>query len=146
MSSRNAKCIPWANYPYSTKGATGGFAGFNSLIIVCGGEKPDISDVCGGDIPDMSDKCNIVTPKKTEILTTMQSARYDASSLILKEKILWVCGGNNGINILSSSEYIEIESTAGPEMPEALEGHKMIAITDDLILFTGGSLSSTSQG
>ena len=127
MSSGSAQCPPWANYPYSTKGTTGGFAGLNPSIIVC-----------GGDIPDISDKCNIVAPKKTDILITMQSARYDASSLILKEKILWVCGGNNGINVLSSSEYIEIESTAGPEMPEALEGHKMVAITDDLILFTGG--------
>ena len=76
----------------------------------------------------------------------MQSARYDASSLILKEKILWVCGGNNGRNVLSSTEYIEIESTAGPQMPEALEGHKMVAITDDLILFIGGFLSSSRQG
>ena len=127
MSPGGFNCTPWANYPYSTKGATGGFAGLNPSIIVC-----------GGDNPDNSDKCYIVTPKKTEILTTMQSGRYDASSLILKEKILWVCGGNNGINVLSSSEYIEIESTAGPEMPEALEGHRMVAITDDMILFTGG--------
>ena len=135
MSSGSAQCPPWANYPDSTEGATGGFAGLNPSIIVCGGDNPDISD-----------KCNIVTPKKTEILTTMQSGRYDASSLILKEKILWVCGGNDGNNVLSSTEYIEIESTAGPQMPEALEGHKMVAITDDLILFTGGSLSSTSHG
>ena len=142
MSSGSAQCPPWANYPYSTKGATGGFAGFNSLIIICGG----ISDVCGGDNLDISDKCNIVTPKKTEILTTMQSGRYDASSLILKEKILWVCGGNNGRYALSSTEYIEIESTAGPQMRVALEGHKMVAITDDLILFIGGFSSSTRQG
>ena len=138
MSSGSAQCPPWTNYPDSIKGATGGFAGLNPSIIVCGGEHPYNSDNI--------DKCYIVTPKKTELLTTMQSGRYDASSLILKEKILWVCGGNNGRNVLSSTEYIEIGSTAGPQMPAALEGHKMVAITDDLILFTGGSLSSTSQG
>ena len=135
MSSGSVHCPFWANYPIKTKNTIGGFSGVNPSIIVCGGKDSDMS---------VSDICNIVTPKKTEILTKMLSARNNAASLIIKEKILWVSGGNNGNNVLSSSEYIDIETRAGPEIPEALEGHKMIDVNDDLILFIGGSLSSSS--
>ena len=117
-------CPSWVNYPNSLKGTTGGFLGTN--VIVCGGFEPP------------SDECHSITQTKANFLTKMIHKRYNAASLIIKEKYLWVSGGNNGSNTLSSSEHIEIMAAPGPDLPEALEGHKMIDITEDLTLFIGG--------
>ena len=121
---------------YGIKGAVGGFLGTKPLI--CGGMKVQYDKDLKEYSDEYSDKCLLITPKKTEELIIMQSKRFNAASLVLKGSILWVTGGNDGTNTLSSSEFIEIEATTGPELPEAIEGHKMIDITDDMILITGG--------
>ena len=123
--SGSIQCPSWAKYPYGLKGATGGLLGTNA--IVCGGFEPT------------SDECHKITQKKTEFLTKMLSKRYNAASLVVKGIYLWVSGGNDGSTTLSSSEFIEIETTPGPNLPEALEGHAMIDITDDLTLLIGGA-------
>ena len=63
--------------------------------------------------------------------------RENAASLVIRNKYLWVSGGRNG-NTLSSTEFIETKALHGPELPKALEGHKMISISDDLTFFIGG--------
>ena len=40
----------------------------------------------------------------------MLSKRYDAASLIIRDEYLWVSGGNDGINTLFSSEFIDIDT------------------------------------
>ena len=132
----NTKCSNWANYPQNTKGTTGGFLGIN--VIVCGGLN---------ELHEHSDECRIVAPKTTKLLTNMLSKRFDAASLIIKGKYLWVSGGNNGGGTLSSTEFIDINigTTAGPELPTALEGHKMIDITDDLTIVIGGSFAGIEK-
>ena len=130
-TSERSNCPSWSSYPYDTKGTTGGFLGTN--LIICGGSH------------DYSDECRVITPKSTRVLTKMLSKRYEADSLIIGEKYLWVSGGNDGSNTLSSSEHIEIESTLGPELPTALEGHKMININDSFTLFIGGLASGKEK-
>ena len=122
---RSTRCPSWADYPHYTRGATGGFLSTN--LIICGGSH------------DHSEECNIITPKTTKILTKMLFKRYDAASVIIREKYLWVSGGNDGTGTLSSTEFVEINTTAGPELPTALEGHEMIVVNDDLTLIIGGS-------
>ena len=56
---------------------------------------------------DYSDECHVIRPKKTEKFTNMISKRYGAASLVIKEKVLWVSGGNDGVSTLSSTEFIE---------------------------------------
>ena len=138
-SSERTECPSWKNYPYNIRGAVGGFLGKSPII--CGGAHYSLSSF--GNSIEYSNECYIIRPKKAEKLTNMTSKRYGAASVIINEKILWISGGNDGINTLSSTEFIESESTAGPELPEAIEGHKMIDITDDLTLLIGGSLTST---
>ena len=87
------------NCGHPTQGATGAFLGTN--ILVCGG------------IPayDNADECHIITPKSTEFLSNMTSKRYESSSLVIREKYLWISGGNNGKVTLSSTEFVGIEPT-----------------------------------
>ena len=121
---------------YGIKGAVGGFLGTKPLI--CGGMKVQYDKDLKEYSDEYSDKCLLITPKKTEKLRIMQSKRFNAASLVLKGSILWVTGGNDGTNTLSSTEFIENKATGGPELPKRLEGHKMIGITDDLTLLIGG--------
>ena len=141
-TSEGTECPSWKKYPYHTEGAVGGFLGTNP--IVCGGKRYNFDD-----IPiEYSNECHIIRPKKAENFTKMLSKRHDAASLVIKGKTLWISGGNDGIETLSSSEFIESEratSLAGPDLPLALEGHKMIEITDDLTLLIGGSLTKTPE-
>ena len=130
-TSEGSYCPSWLSYPYDTKGTTGGFLGTN--LIICGGSH------------DHSDECRAITPKSTRVLTKMLSKRYEADSLIIGEKYLWVSGGNDGSSTLSSSEYIEFESFTGPELPKALEGHKMINVNDEFTLFIGGLTSGKEK-
>ena len=127
MSSGSSQCPQWKEYPYITKGTVGGFVGFN--LIVCGGSHIN------------SDECYFVTPQKIEFLAEMSVKRKNAASLVIGGKYLWVSGGNN-VYTLSSTEFIETKAMPGPELPTALEGHKMIDITDDLTLFIGGKDAS----
>ena len=41
----------------------------------------------------------------------MTSKRYEAASLVIREKCLWISGGNNGKFTLSSTEFVGIEPT-----------------------------------
>jgi hypothetical protein len=136
-TSRNAKCPSWADYPNRQR-ATGAFLGAN--LIVCGGidDQYDKHD----DLINRykySDECRIITQKRTKVLTNMFSKRNNAASVIIREKYLWVSGGNDGSDTLSSSEFIEFETKNGPELPTALQGHEMININDSSTLFIGGS-------
>ena len=137
LSSSPIKCPSWKNE--KIKGAVGGYLGTNPIF--CGGALYSLSSFFNPvfDNPEeYSDECHIIRPWKAEKSTNMLSKRYGAASVIINETILWVSGGNDGISTLSSTEFIESESTAGPELPEALEGHKMIDITDDSTLLIGG--------
>ena len=138
-SSERTECPSWKKYPYNIRGAVGGFLGTNPIF--CGGARYSLSSFDNS--IEYSNECHIIRPKKAEKFTNMLSKRYGAASVIINEKILWVSGGNDGINTLSSTEFIESESTAGPELPEALEGHKMIDITNDFTLLIGGSLTKS---
>ena len=126
-ASKHAQCPRWADFPYDTQGTIGAFLGTN--IIVCGGIPHNVH----------ADKCHIITQKSTKVLLKMKSKRYEAASLVIREKYLWVSGGNDGTVTLSSTEFIEIESAEGPELPSPLEGHKMVEVTEDLTLVVGGS-------
>ena len=143
LTSEKMECPSWGSYPFDSKGAVGGLLGTNP--IVCGGIRRHHEEDSDEYSDEYTNECRIVTPKSTEKFATMLSKRYSAASLVIKETILWVTGGSDGIKTLSSSEFIEIETTAGPELPVVLEGHKMIEITDDLTLFIGGSFRVTTS-
>ena len=135
MSTSTHTQLPdWADYPYPIKGTTGGFLRTN--LIICGGLGPKL---------EVSDECHNINQKTTKTLTKMQSKRYEAASVIIREKYLWVSGGNDGFGTLSSTELIEIGTTAGPKMPTALEGHEMININDSFTLLVGGSSAGEEQ-
>ena len=77
VTPESTQCPSWADFPYDIQGTTGGFLGTNLII-------------CGGTPTDYADECRIITPKSTKVLTKMVSKRYEAASLIIKGKYLWV--------------------------------------------------------
>ena len=69
----------------------------------------------------------------------MSHKRSSAASLNIDANTIWISGGFDGYNDLSSSEFITVEgSMEGPELPMPLRAHKMVAINNELTMIIGG--------
>ena len=99
---------------------------FQNLPIVCGGETNQDSFVVGQ--PEMEIK--------------MFEKRYWAATVKLDQCTLWIVGGRNGINNLSSTEFILFGqySFKGPNLPFTICGHSMIQYDEKSIYIIGGEL------
>ena len=73
----------------------------------------------------------------------MSKKRGYAASLITNENNLWVTGGAEGSQILSSTEYIlkNGESIEGPNLPIGLAAHTVVGINSTFSMFIGGFIS-----
>ena len=73
----------------------------------------------------------------------MSKKRGYAASLITNENNLWVTGGAEGSQILSSTEYIlkNGESIEGPNLPRAIAAHTVVGINSTFSMFIGGFIS-----
>ena len=73
----------------------------------------------------------------------MSKKRGYAASLITNENNLWVTGGSEGAQILSSTEYIlkNGESIEGPNLPRAIAAHTVVGINSTFSMFVGGFIS-----
>ena len=71
------------------------------------------------------------------VASTLSSARYIAQALILYETKLWITGGN--YNSSFTSEYVTPgqEAVEGPRLPARLQGHCMVQLDQDTIMFLG---------
>ena len=123
--SGNKQCPDWPNFPSIVEGATG------SLIS----GKPTI---CGGSYP-YTDICFVILNSESQFLTNMKTTREFAASS-QQEDYLWISGGYDGDNFLSSTEKIHSDGRAipGPEMPLPLRLHAMVKINENLTLIIGG--------
>ena len=127
-------CNNWPDFPiemnqYET--STGGLIG--NTAIICGGrEASGYNSV---------DECYSLTSEKAILVTHMSIGRYDAASIVLNDKTLWVTGGynkNHGGN-LASTEYVTLTGTMfGPDLPMTLKGHAMVAINSTSSIVIGG--------
>ena len=73
----------------------------------------------------------------------MSKKRGYAASLITNENNLWVTGGAEGSQILSSTEYIlkNGESIEGPNLPIGLAAHTVVGINSTFSMFVGGFIT-----
>ena len=109
--------------------ATGGL--LQKSPIVCGGEKNNFV---------FSQDCVVIgQPDKT---IKMLEKRSSAASVVLDldQITLWVVGGNNGRNKLSSTEFIKMDqpSANGPVLPFSICFHTIIQYDETSIYIIGG--------
>ena len=129
--SGNKQCPDWPNFPTEVRGATG------SLIS----GKPTI---CGGTFPT-TENCFVLSNSESQFLTSMTARRkYAASSQ--QEDHLWISGGRDGDDYLSSTEKVHSDGRAipGPEMPLPLASHAMVKINETVTLIIGGESTGIS--
>ena len=120
----NYQCPDWGDYPIEVGGATGGLLG--TIPIICGGFLH-------------TDECYKITAKEAVLVVKMTTKRAGAASVTISSISLWITGGSDGNNLLSSSEFVQMEGTMpGPKVPIALYMHAMINTRNDLTMVIGG--------
>ena len=127
-------CNNWQNltkdsFTIGVRGATGGMIG--DTVIICGGYD-GVNDV---------DKCYRLTSEKTTLVTHLLFERQYAASIVLNGNILWVTGGWSGgyLAYLASTEYVTVTGTIfGPNLPQTLSNHAMVAINKTCSMVIGG--------
>ena len=70
----------------------------------------------------------------------MIQRRMFASSVVLNQSTLWVTGGEEHFNALSTTEFITLDQAAatGPKLPFTISHHGMIKLNDHAIYIIGG--------
>ena len=126
--SGNYQCPDWVDYPIAVYGAAGGL--LEGIPIICGGKN----------IAYTTDKCYKITAKNNEHVFTMSTVRSNAAFVTINDSRLWITGGaDHSKNILSSSEFIQLNGTIpGPKLPIPLAGHTMVNIDNNKIMVIGG--------
>ena len=131
-------CFDWhPDFEIRVVGATGGLVG--DTVIICGG----VWIGSGSDQSNQFDGCYSLTSEKATIVTQMSVERDYAASIVLDDNILWVTGGSSsasGVVVqLSSTEYVTLAGTMlGPNLPQALTNHAMVAINKTCSMVIGG--------
>ena len=71
----------------------------------------------------------------------MIEKREGAASVALGQNTLWIVGGSNEWNDLSSTEFIKLgqPSVKGPKLPFRISGHSMIQYNEKSIYIIGGT-------
>ena len=92
--------------------------------------------VCGGSSSSIRQSCLIFGQPQT---ITMTEPRYFAASVVLNTTTMWVIGGWDGSNRLSSTEFITLEkAVTGPSLPHALLYHCAVKFNESQIYVIGG--------
>ena len=86
--------------PFERYAATGGI--IDNQIVVCGGKSKQ-----GGRHND----CSVISNEYEHRQLNMQYKRYGASSVTVNITSIWITGGNNGQNDLSSTEFITLNGS-----------------------------------
>ena len=124
-----SNCKDWAELPRDVDSAAGGV--IENTVIICG----------GGDGSKTFDECYSLNGKVATLVTHMSVKREHAASLVIDKTKLWITGGLNTeiFAYLASTEFITLEgSEPGPEMPNWLDLHALVAIDDTLSMLIGG--------
>lgn len=128
-------CSNSFDYPIYVRFATGGL--LNTTSVICGGE--DDEDM-------VTDKCYAYGFKAKQSrgwknIVNMSEPRSFSSSIVI-EDMIWITGGYNNNQTLTSTEQIFLNKTVreGPKLEEPKESHCM-ASHENKIFIIGGSKS-----
>ena len=126
-------CNDWPDFPINSFGAIGGLIG--NTIIICGG---------GDYSASYFDECYSLTTEEITLVAHMSVERYDAASIVVNDKILWVTGGDSYGGGLYSTDYVTVTGTmSGPDLPLAMFSHAMVAINSTYSMVIGGYSTTT---
>ena len=118
-----SNCQDWAEFPKDVVAATGGV--IQDVVVICG----------GGDASTEFNECYSLNGNAATLITHMSAKRQYSASLIIDKTKLWITGGV----YLASSEYITLEgSEPGPELPNRIDFHALVAIDNTLSMLIGG--------
>ena len=105
-------------------------------ISSVGGVLENTPIVCGGIDSLIRQSCLIFGQSQS---VTMTEPRYGAASIVLNTTTMWVVGGWDGSNFLSSSEFITLENAvAGPSLPYKMYLHCAVKFNESQIYVIGG--------
>ena len=129
--NKDANCQNLPDFPEEISSATG--STIQGQPLVCG----------GSDDNDVREDCWTLEKSKSSWrrLNGMKSKRRRACSVPVNDSHLWVFGGSDGDRRLQSTEFVDLEgnSKAGPEMPEPISSHAIVALKDATYLLIGGT-------
>ncbi len=139
------------NYPEPVHSATGGLLN-KTTPVICGGginNWPPFSSLCYTltEPPDPAAN-DTDLPEDPEPVAVMSQARWGAASIVIHDgNTLWVTGGTNGRNDLSSTEFITLTdgSGPGPDLPVPVRSHCLVELDADRIMLIGGVSSSGGE-
>ena len=97
--------------------------------------------VCGGSHSSIRQSCLIFGQSQT---MTMTEPRRYAVSVVLNTTTMWVMGGQDDSNYLSSTELITLEkAVSGPSLPHAVSSHCAVKFNESQIYVIGGRVNGT---
>ncbi len=116
----------------------------------------DVAVVCGGrDTADARDLCFYYAPGKgqkewVQVAKKLAEKRLWAAGIVTdidggRMNSLWIAGGNNGRERLSSTELVTLTATdsfeirPGPDLPLALHSHCLVKLNSTTAMLIGGS-------
>ena len=124
-------------FPTRLYSAVGGFT--NDGPLLCSGYNPHTYS--------RSNACFILKNSKfTEAEVKMQTERNYASAVVLPNGELWIQGGSDGNNRLSTTETISLEgSQTGMELEKGISAHCSMMINATTAFITGGWRESSTK-
>ena len=124
-------------FPTRLFSAVGGFT--NDGPLLCSGYKYDTGSI--------SNACFTLNNSKfTEVEVKLQTERSSASAVVLPNGELWIQGGWDGNNRLSTTETISLEgSQTGMELEKGIYGHCSMMINATTAFITGGWRGSSTK-
>ena len=98
--------------------------------------------ICGGSDPDVifTNSNNGIILRSNKELQLIKRRRF-ASSVVLNDTRLWVCGGRDkGWDRMNSSEFISLDQPPedGPKLPFNVSDHCMVQVDSKSIYLIGG--------
>ena len=110
------------------------------VSFATGGHLQNSPIICGGsqNVFNISQDCVVIGQPEKEM--QMIEKRYGAASVALDQSTLWIVGGWNGRNGLSSTEFINLgqPSVKGRDLPFTIRNHSMIQYDEKSIYIIGG--------
>ena len=124
-------CADLADFPFENFGAVG--ANLHGTPVVCGG---------GNDTTEY-EKCYKFTDGEWQEFTSINEKRKYAAGIIYKNKFHVFGGYDNGRS--QTSELISIDGGVeyGPDLPTAVNSHKITSIDSTVSILSGGRTSAT---
>ena len=116
-NGRKSNCLDDVNQWHHSSGAAGGVLQAGRVAVLCGGYVSGYYSLA------------CYTFNQEQAFANMSMPRGYGSAVAWDENTLWVTGGTNGLEKLSSTELVSLNeptAKAGPELPKKMQGHCMV--------------------